>query len=176
MIAMNLLPWRSIRRMRRLRRFYLNFLWIFFGILIFILMLRLVLAYAIWQELKQSRYLLAAQDQIAGQLLEVRHREQIENGLLLKLRSLQGIDAKRALPVQILNALPVIVPEHVTLTRVQYQDGKMFFTATGQKSRDITSFMQKMDSPLLQELSAQNSNQANKFSVRVGVRTEGDSR
>jgi type IV pilus assembly protein PilN len=179
-IIINLLPWREARRTRRKKQFYLGlFIAALLGVLL-CLVLRQVITLRLHEQNQRVVYLKQQRSKIAPQAAEVKSLDADKQALLLKLTLLQNLGAARNIPVQILNALPGIVPDNVTLVSLSRKGQTLFITGFADSGTATAELMKQIDAsplfnePSLNELKSQSdATTSHSFSIEVSLTSQG---
>ena len=181
MIRVNLLPHREEKRKRRQQQF---------GILAGIAaVFSLVVAAGVWfvldrqdeDEREQVSYMKAEIDKLDKQIEEIRKIRDETASLLAKKRVVEGLQANRSEPVQLLDQLLRQLPEGVYLRSIRQTGAKVNLTGYAQSNARVSTLMRNLgaspylENPELVEIKAvpapdKSGNRVNEFNMNISIK------
>jgi type IV pilus assembly protein PilN len=181
MIRINLLPHREEKRKRREQQFaVLSGLSALLGI---------VVAGAVWlyldaqvsQQRSNVAYMKSEIDKLEKQIEEIRKIREETASLLAKKRVVEGLQANRSEPVQLLDQLLRQLPEGVYLKAIKQTGVKVNITGYAQSNARVSTLMRNLgaspylENPELVEIKAvaapdKSGNRVNEFNMNISIK------
>jgi type IV pilus assembly protein PilN len=181
MIRINLLPHREEKRKRREQQFaVLSGLSALLGI---------VVAGAVWlyldaqvsQQRSNVAYMKSEIDKLEKQIEEIRKIREETASLLAKKRVVEGLQANRSEPVQLLDQLLRQLPEGVYLKAIRQTGVKVNITGYAQSNARVSTLMRNLgaspylENPELVEIKAvaspdKSGNRVNEFNMNISIK------
>jgi len=181
MIRVNLLPHREEKRKRRERQFA-----VLAGLAA---ALGLVIAGAVWfyldaqvnQQHDNVAYMKSEIDKLEKQIEEIRKIREETASLLAKKRVVEGLQANRSEPVQLLDQLLRQLPEGVYLRSIQQIGTRVNITGYAQSNARVSTLMRNLgaspylENPELIEIKAvpapgKEGNRINEFNMNISIK------
>ena len=181
MIRINLLPHREEKRKRRQQQF--GVLFGFFA-LVAVAVAGIVYLYLDTQVSQQKAnvtYMKGEIDKLDKQIEEIRKIRDETASLLAKKRVVEGLQANRSEPVQLLDQLLRQLPEGVYLRSIQQQGTKVNLTGYAQSNARVSTLMRNLgaspylENPELVEIKAvpapdKSGNRVNEFNMNISIK------
>jgi type IV pilus assembly protein PilN len=181
MIRINLLPHREEKRKRRQQQF--GVLFGFFA-LVAVAVAGIVYLYLDTQVSQQKAnvtYMKGEIDKLDKQIEEIRKIREETASLLAKKRVVEGLQANRSEPVQLLDQLLRQLPEGVYLRSIQQQGTKVNLTGYAQSNARVSTLMRNLgaspylENPELVEIKAvpapdKSGNRVNEFNMNISIK------
>ena len=181
MIRINLLPHREEKRKRRQQQF--GVLFGFFA-LVAVAVAGIVYLYLDTQVSQQKAnvtYMKGEIDKLDKQIEEIRKIREETASLLAKKRVVEGLQANRSEPVQLLDQLLRQLPEGVYLRSIQQQGTKVNLTGYAQSNARVSTLMRNLgaspylENPELVEIKAvpapdKSGNRVTEFNMNISIK------
>jgi type IV pilus assembly protein PilN len=181
MIRINLLPHREEKRKRREQQFA-----VISGLSA---LLGIVVAGAVWlyldtqvsQQRSNVAYMKSEIDKLEKQIEEIRKIREETASLLAKKRVVEGLQANRSEPVQLLDQLLRQLPEGVYLKAIKQTGVKVNITGYAQSNARVSTLMRNLgaspylENPELVEIKAvaapdKSGNRVNEFNMNISIK------
>ena len=181
MIRINLLPHREEKRKRRQQQF--GVLAVFAAILgaAVVGVVYLYLDNQVSQQKTNVAYMKSEIDKLDKQIEEIRKIRDETASLLAKKRVVEGLQANRSEPVQLLDQLLRQLPEGVYLRSIRQQGAKVNLTGYAQSNARVSTLMRNLgaspylENPELVEIKAvpapdKSGNRVNEFNMNISIK------
>ena len=181
MIRINLLPHREEKRKRRQQQFGVI---AGFSLILAAAVVGVVYLYLdnqVTQQKNNVAYMKSEIDKLDKQIEEIRKIREETASLLAKKRVVEGLQANRSEPVQLLDQLLRQLPEGVYLRSIQQQGTKVNLTGYAQSNARVSTLMRNLgaspylENPELVEIKAvpapdKSGNRVNEFNMNISIK------